>query len=315
VLSAASSIITFVVQKQGGALISSKIWPLYIRIINAVGCYFNYAAKIIYPRNLAVLYPLPEKMRTDAALMAVMGAAILLTVWGRGRRWLVVGLLWYLGTLVPVLGLVQAGMQIMADRYTYLPSIGLFIIIAWGSEEIFSRRAGMRYSRLISASGTVAVSIVMIFLTRTQVGYWRDSGTLYKQAIDVTKDNFIMLGNYGYYLSTQGKHEEGMRYLKEANRIRPDAMFVRENICVVLLAQNKFDEATSYITETLQKADNWPETYKLYCGLGLAYEQKGNLLLAEMNYKKALELKHDYTPAQNGVMSVQAKQRRKTEDR
>jgi tetratricopeptide (TPR) repeat protein len=312
VLSAICSIITVAAQKQSHAVASLTDWPVHMRVINALGNYFNYTVKILYPKGLAALYPLPltEKMTIDAALLAVMGVVILLVLWGRGRPWLVVGLLWYLGTLVPVLGLVQSGMQSMADRYAYLPSIGLFIVLAWGAKEVFSK---IRYSKLMIASGTAAVLTAMILLTRIQVGYWRDSGTLYKRAIDVTKNNVVMLTYYGYYLSKQGKHEEGMRYLKEADRIRPDVILVREQIGMVLVAQNKSDEAISYITETLQKADNWPRTYILYVCLGLAYEQKGNLPMAEMNYKKALELKHDSTAAQKGLASVQAKQRQKTD--
>ncbi|MGD0077824.1 MAG: tetratricopeptide repeat protein [Sedimentisphaerales bacterium] len=311
-LSAASCVITFAAQQHDQAVVSLSRWPLHIRIVNAIGSYFNYAVKIIYPKDLAVLYPLPDKITADAALMAITGIAILLIAFGRGRRWLAVGLFWYLGTLVPVLGLVQTGMQIMADRYTYLPSIGLFIIMAWGAEEILSKA---RYSRIISASGATAALIVIILLTRIQAGYWRDSGTLYKHTLAVTKNNFIISGNYGYYLATQGKYEEGMKHLMEAHRIRPNDMFVRENICVVLLDQNKNDEAIKYLTETLQKANNWPETYKLYCGLGLAYERKGELSAAQTNYKKALELKPDYTPAQNGLASVLAKQKQGTDDR
>jgi tetratricopeptide (TPR) repeat protein len=311
-MSAATCVITFLAQRHGQAIMSLARWPLHIRIISAIGNYFNYAVKIIYPRDLAVLYPLPEKITADAALMAVAGIVILLIVFGRGKRWLIVGLFWYLGTLVPMLGLVQTGMQSMADRYTYLPSIGLFIIIAWGAEEIFSK---VRYSRIISASGAAAVLIVMILLTRIQAGYWRDSGTLYKHTIEVTKNNFIILGNYGYYLATQGKYEEGMKHLMEAHRIRPNDMFVRENICIVLLDQNKHDEAITYLNETLQKAKNWPETYKLYCGLGLAYERKGELSAALTNYSKALELKSDYTPAQNGMASVLTKLNQRTDDR
>jgi tetratricopeptide (TPR) repeat protein len=308
-MSAAICVITFLAQRQDQAIMSLARLPLHIRIINAIGNYFNYVAKIIYPKNLAVLYPFPEKMTTDAAIIAILGIAILLIRFGRGRRWLVAGLLWYLATLVPVLGLVQTGMQSMADRYAYLPSIGLFIMIAWGAEEIFSK---VRYSRIISASVITTVLIVMILLTRIQAGYWRDSGTLYKHTIEVTKNNFIILGNYGYYLSTQGKHDEAMKYLMEAHSIRPNNLFVRENICIVLLDQNKNDEAIAYINETLQKAENWPETYKLYCGLGLAYERKGELSAALKNYNKALELKPDYTPAQNGLASVLAKQKQRT---
>jgi hypothetical protein len=133
VLSATTSVITFAAQKLTETVWSIKVWPLPTRLINALECYFNYIMKMFYPKGLAVLYPITNKPTIDAAVLAVVGIIVLLRVLGRGRPWLVVGLLWYLGTLVPVIGLVQVGIQIMADRYTYLPSIGVFIIIAWAA--------------------------------------------------------------------------------------------------------------------------------------------------------------------------------------
>jgi tetratricopeptide (TPR) repeat protein len=246
-------------------------------------------------------------MAIDAAAITVTAVVVLLASWGRRRPWLVVGLLWFLGTLVPVIGLVQVGWQIMADRYTYLPSIGVFLVIAWGAEEILSK---MRRSRAILASGAAVVLIAMALLTRIQVGYWRDSPTLYKRAITTTEDNFIMLDNYGAYLCKQGRYEEAMRYLKEAVRIYPEYLPARKNICLVFLKQGKLDEAISCFTEALKKANGWywQETHKMYNNLGVAYAQKGNLTLAEINFRKALSIKPDYEPARKNLAWVLAKQ-------
>jgi tetratricopeptide (TPR) repeat protein len=314
-LSAISSVITFAAQQHGESVVSLTQLPLHIRTINAIGNYFNYVAKIIYPKGLAALYPLPKNVTIDTALIAVMGIVIILALWGRGRRWLVVGLLWYLGTLVPVIGFVQVGAQMMADRYTYLPSIGLFIIFAWGAEEIFSRLAWTRYFRAILASGTAAILIAMIFMTRIQIGYWHDSGTLYKRAIAVTENNSIMVYNYGLSLCKQGKYEEGIQRLKEAIQIRPNYILARQDLAVALLEQGKFDDAIVLLNGTLQWANEWPDAYKLYYALGWAYEQKDNLSLAETNYRKALELKPDYTPVQNGLASVLTKRRQRNIER
>ena len=304
-LSAVSSVITLVAQKQGGAFVPLESWPLNTRVINALGCYFNYIVKILYPKGLAVLYPLPENTASGAAVLAVIGAAALLVLWGRKKRWLAVGLLWYLGTLVPVIGLVQVGWQIMADRYTYLPSIGVFIIIAWGSEEIFSN---IRYSKVILTAGAVTALIAMVPATRIQVGYWRDSPTLFDRAIDVTKNNFVMYGDYGQFLIKQGQYEQASQYLKKALRIHPTYLPVRGNICVVLLAQNKLDEAISCFTEELRENNAWPEMHKMYNNLGSAYEQKGDIVSAEINYRKAIMLKPDFELGQRNMGRVFLKQ-------
>jgi tetratricopeptide (TPR) repeat protein len=309
VMSAGSCIITFIAQKSGEAMPNLAAWPWHARIVNALGSYFNYVVKILYPTKLAVLYPFEGHLSIQAALVTILGAVLILYYWGRGKRWLVAGLLWYLVTLIPVIGLVQVGRQMMADRYTYIPSIGIFIIISWGIEEIVSGAKVIPYKKIVLASLAVAATIAMIFLTRIQVSYWQDSGKLFKRAIDITKYNCNMIVGYGNYLYSQGKREEGNQFIAEASRICPDDIFIRQDMCAVLLEQNKIDEAINYITETLKKAGNWPETYKLYCMLGLAYEQKGNLFLAETNYRKSLELKPDYIPAQNGLASVQAKQK------
>jgi Tfp pilus assembly protein PilF len=308
-LSAVSSAITFIAQKHGGAVVNMMVWPLYVRIINALGCYFNYIMKMLYPKGLAVMYSMMDKPTADAAMLAVVGIIVLLRIWGRGKRWLVVGLLWYLGTLVPVIGLVQVGEQIMADRYTYLPSIGIFLVIAWGAQEIFSK---MRHSKAILALGAATALIAMVLLTRTQVSYWRDSPTLYKHALAVTKNNYIIHSNYGSYLGQQGQYEEAIRHLKEALFIQPYYPEAQGNLCTILLTQKKLDEAIACFTEALQKRNDWPNIHKMYNNLGSAYAQKGNLALAETNFRKALSLKPDYEPARKNLAQLLAKQGRMT---
>ncbi len=305
VLSAILSVITFVLQKQSGTMGSLKDCPLQNRIINSLGCYLSYVVKIFYPKGLAVLYPIPVKTTIDSAALAIMGVVMLLVLWGRGRRWLVVGLLYYLGTLVPVIGLVPVGFQIIADRYTYLPSIGVFIIVAWGAEEILSKT---RYSKVIAAYGAAAILAAMVVATRIQVGYWHDSGTLYEKTLAVTENNFTIHYNYGVYLHEQGRYDEGIRHFKEAVRLCPELLTARQIILQALLKKNKFDEAVHSYTEALQERNDWPEMHKMYAGLGWAYEQKGDLVLAETNYNKALKFKADYEYALNRLRDVLTQQ-------
>jgi tetratricopeptide (TPR) repeat protein len=239
-----------------------------------------------------------------------MGIVLLLYLYGRGRPWLVVGLLWYLGTFVPVIGLVQVGKQLMADRYTYLPSIGLFIIIAWGAEEIFTKKY---FPKAIPTIGAAAAIIVMAMLTRIQTSYWQDSEKLFTHALAVTKNNYVMHDAYGLYLYEERRYDEAIRHFQEAIHIAPGYFPARMNLYQSFMMLNRVDEAINCYTEALQIGNGWPQLYKFYEGLGWAYEQKNDIPLAEKNYRKALELKPDYTPAQNGLISVLAKQGKKAE--
>ncbi len=305
VLSAISSVIIFVIQKSGEGMQSLKAWPLHIRIINSLGSYLDYVVKMLYPKGLAALYPPLEEMAIDAAALAAMGVAVLLVFWGRRRRWLVVGLLWYLVTLVPVIGLVQVGVQTMADRYTYLPSIGVFIIVAWGAAEIFAK---LSHPKPVAAGAIAAALVAMVLVTRIQVSYWRDSPALFERAIAVTKDNFVMHYNYGTYLCGQGRYDEGIRHFKEAIRINPEYLIARQKLHLALLKQKKVDEVISYLTEAIRQQKDRPDIYKMYNDLGMAYELKGDLILAEQNYKMALAIKPDYEIARNNLASVSARQ-------
>ncbi|MBN1392510.1 MAG: tetratricopeptide repeat protein [Sedimentisphaerales bacterium] len=297
VLSAISSVITFIFQKTGGAgaVENVEARPFPIRIVNALGCYFDYIVKMLYPKGLAVLYLPPEKMAIDAALLAVIGAAVLLVVFGRSRRWLVVGLLWYLGTLVPVIGLVQVGFQVMADRYTYLPSIGVFIIVAWGAAEVFSK---LPHSKPALAAAGAAAVVAMVIVTRIQVGYWRDNITLYGHAVAVTKNNFMMYYNYGTELCKLGRYEEGIQHLEETVRLRPAFIPARYNIGLLLLKQQRYNEAIVCLTELLRIR---PDHFRAYGNLAAAYLALGRYDEAIQNYKEALRLQPDSPEARQNL--------------
>jgi protein O-mannosyl-transferase len=306
VLSAISSVITFTTQKN--AMANPQVWPLSARIMSAGGCYLNYIIKMAYPKNLAVLYPPSGLPTIDAAALAVMGAAVLLVLCSQGRRWLVVGLLWYLGTFVPAIGIVQVGSQIMADRYTYLPSIGVFIIVAWGATEIFAKLP--RPKPALAAAGVAAV-VAMAVATRIQAGYWQNSATLFGRTIAVTKNNFLIHNNYGTYLGEQGRYDEAIEHFKEAVRIYPGYLTARQNLYLAFWKQGKFDEVITWLTEELKKRKDRPDLHdmhEIYSELGLAYEQKGDLALAEQNYRMALSIKPDYETARNNLASVMSKQ-------
>ncbi|MGD0078360.1 MAG: tetratricopeptide repeat protein [Sedimentisphaerales bacterium] len=314
-LSAFLGIITFVTQQQGGAVAPLENFPVHIRIIDAMGNYFNYIVKMLCPRNLAVLYPIPRPLQMTPSIIApaIMSAVVLPVLWllGRKKRWFVAGFLWYLVTLAPMIGLVQAGIQIMADRYVYLPIIGIFIIIAWGTEEILRKT---HHSRIIPASA-VAILVVLVIATRIQTTMWRDTPTLFSETLAATKNNYIMHDLLGEYLCWQDRPEEGLLHLQEAVRIWPGYPQARINFCHTLLILNRIDEAIDCYNKAIEERNEWQGMYEIYQGLGWAYEQKNNLSLAEKNYRKALELKPDFAPAQDGLASVQAKRRQRTDDK
>ncbi|MBN2019421.1 MAG: tetratricopeptide repeat protein [Sedimentisphaerales bacterium] len=317
ILSAISCVITFVTQKYDKAVISLEVLPLRDRIINALGCYFYYILKMLYPKDLAVLYP-AQWLKIEEAMVTVIGASVLLLLCRHGkRRWLAVGLLWYMGTMVPVIGLVQVGSQIMADRYTYIPSIGFFIIIAWAAAEILSK---IRHSRRLLASGAALTLITMVFLTRVQAGYWRDTITLWEHTLKVTRDNEVAENNYALTLCEKGRFTEAEVHIRNALRINPAYLKARLALCDVLLKQNKFseaiacykdyltfqqdsarvyynlafalgiekkyDEALEFLTCALNLAPNYPEIHK---GIGYLLFRTGKLNEAVEHFNEALK--------------------------
>ena len=299
VLAAVVSVITFIVQRTGGAMRSGEGIPFVYRITNALVSYISYLFKMVYPVHLAVLYPHPRdslpawKPIISLVILIIISVAVIYS--GRRRRYLVVGWLWYLGTLVPVLGLVQVGGQAMADRYTYLPLIGIFIIVAWGCDELLSRWRFRRTALTLTAAVVIAS---LILCTRKQLSYWQDSFTLYNHALEVTEDNFVMHNNFGGILLNQGRFEEALMHFDRALKIRPQYYNARSNKARALVDLGRVDEAIAIFTELLKYKENRADIYNY---LGLAYAEKGELDLAVQTFNKALELKYDHVKAINNL--------------
>ena len=230
VLSAISSFLTFYAQEKGGAIGSLAFLPLGTRIVNALVSYVSYIWKMIWPQHLALLYPYPERFpiwEVVGAGLLLVGISVLVMRAARGRPYLLVGWLWYLGTLVPVIGLVQVGAQAMADRYTYVPLIGLFIMVAWGLSDFLK---GWRYRRgVLAISAGVLFSILMI-VTWVQVQYWENSIVLYKHTLEVTVNNYLIHNNLGIVFFRQGKYQEAANQYNEALRINPNSAEAHYNL-------------------------------------------------------------------------------------
>lgn len=251
-LAAVSGVVTFFVQQGGGAVRSLYVFPLDIRIANAMVSYVSYIEKMIWPHHLAVFYPhpgmLPMWQIAGAGLLLVC-ISVLVVRAARRHPYLLTGWLWYLGTLVPVIGLVQVGSHAMADRYTYVPLIGLFIMIAWGSCDISER---WRYRKIVLAISTGVLLCASMISTGSQVRYWQNSVALFEHTLDVTANNWLAHNNMGIALARRGKFDEAIAHYSETLRIKPDYAPAYSNLGIVFAVQEKAEEAIAHFRKALQ---------------------------------------------------------------
>ena len=252
ILSAISSVVTFLVQQKGGAMSRLDWIPLIIRFGNAFVSYVKYIGKMFWPSRLAVLYPYPADM---ALLWPMMSALVLLAVsvlvirLAPKYKYLLVGWLWYLGTLFPVIGLVQVGSQALADRYTYIPLIGLFIIIGWVLPDLLSKWQYRRTTLGISAG---IVLVAMLLCTRMQVSHWRNSKSLFEHALNVTEGNYVAHCSLAYALQQQDELDQAITHNRHALRINPNYPKAHFSLGLVLLKKGNLTEAAAHFTEAQQ---------------------------------------------------------------
>jgi len=306
VLAAISSVITFFVQRSAGAVAGLEHFPLYNRISNSLVSYLAYLGKMAWPSKLAFFYPHPNN--TLPAWQAVLAAVVLAAVsvmilrWARQYRWLTVGWLWYLGTLVPVIGLVQVGAQSMADRYTYLPSIGIFIIAAWGLKELRIKLSVHPAAVILPA---IAVVAVLGMVTDNQVSYWRDSLTLCRHGLAVTENNYVMENNLGEALTQQKQMEEALEHFREALRMRPDNFRTYNNIGTTLKYLGKVPEGLPYLE---QAAAMCPKSAEVHANLGSAYYDLKRLDEAAEQFQISVRENPYYADAYNALGAVLSEQ-------
>ena len=298
VFAVTSSVVTFFAQQSGGAVRSLEVFPLSIRIENALVSYVSYIGKMIFPHNLAVLYPHPN----DFTMWQVTGAGLLLILIScmairmiRRSPYFMVGWLWYLGTLVPVIGLVQVGEQSMADRYTYVPLIGLFVMITWSVSNL---AAGWRYRKEGFAVVSAILLSILIVTTWFQVKHWTNSIILFKHAINVTENNSVAHYNLGVALAKQGRTTEAIDHYTEVLKINPDYVGAHNNLGVALVEQGKIDEAIAHYRETLRiKPDDVEARYNI--ANALARQERFKDAIAE--YAEVLKTKPNMAFAHNNM--------------
>jgi len=251
-LSVLSSVITIYAQHHGGAMANLDKAPLGLRAANAVIAYSRYLADTFWPHDLAILYPFPREIALGQLVVAVV-AIILISagvfIVGRKDPWLRVGWLWFLVTLLPVIGLIQVGGQSHADRYTYIPLTGLFIIISWGVPRLLERWKYYREAVILLAGFAVCG---MGALTWKQIGYWKDSITLFQHTLSVTSNNYLILNNYGIALDQKGDFEAALKLYQQALQVWPRSAHAHNNIGAVYARKGMYAEAIGHYQEALQ---------------------------------------------------------------
>ncbi|MBD3345939.1 MAG: tetratricopeptide repeat protein [Chitinivibrionales bacterium] len=294
VASIAVSIITIVTQKQAGAMAPLESIPLLVRLANAITSYCAYISKLIWPTNLSVIYPHPGMPNPLIIFLSFIVLSILIFLaikFITKAPWMFIGLFWYLGTLLPVIGFVQVGEQPMADRYAYFPFIGLYILLSWSMGYIVQRT---KFIILIPAT------IVLVFLagiTQKQITYWRDSISLFQHAVNATEQNYLAHYNLAYAFADNGQFEKAIHHYKHSITIQPSANSYN-NLGVVYLKLNEPQKALLQFFKVLELD---PEYEEAYYNLGMCYARIGKVKRAIRAYQKALESNPEYWEALNNI--------------
>ncbi|UCF00396.1 MAG: tetratricopeptide repeat protein [Planctomycetota bacterium] len=278
----------FTLRAQQAVTVSLRALDLHSRIANALISYLVYLRMTIWPAKLAVFYPHIGKLLLwqEAAAAAVLVVLTVLVIWVRRRyRYLLVGWLWYLGTLIPVIGIIQVGTQKYADRYAYVPLVGIFIIIAWGVPDILKR---VRYKKTALAISSAALLSALAVCTSFQVSYWHDSITLYEHALKVTQDNHLAHNNLGVALKNRGRLNEAMAQWRLALEVFPLYGDAIANLAPELVERGRADEAIKYCNDFIQQGRDHCQVRN---NLGNAFREKGEIDEAIKHYQRALQLK------------------------
>jgi tetratricopeptide (TPR) repeat protein len=345
-LSAVSCVITYFAQQNIGAVVRLEKFPLGLRMANALVSYVAYIWKMIWPTGLAVYYPYP--VHGIPALLTIGAALILIVISGfairAGKRhpYLAVGWLWYVISLVPVIGLVQVGEQSMADRYTYISLIGLFVMIAWGAPELLPRLVPVSPRLLVAPS--LCVIAALSVCAWLQAPYWKSDYTLFFRTVSVTANNKLAHNNLGIQLEGQGKLDEAIVQYRKALEIDPDYADAHLDLGNALLAQGKVTEAVKEYSEVRRinpndkkasvalanamsrqgKGDlaateysrileSDPNNVDAHYNLGLELSKQGKFEEAASHYSKALEINPNYAKAHNNLGAVLAQMGRSDE--
>jgi len=298
-LSAVSAVITVKAQRAGHAM---RLYPLSIRLENAIASYASYIVKAFWPTNLSPMYPHPGSSiatwQVFAALLFLLAITGLVTAEWRRRRYLAVGWLWFVGTLVPMIGLVQVGTQAMADRYAYLPLVGLFIMICWYVADWAEQwRASSAWLRGFGIAALLALALV----AHRQIGYWEDNLTLWSHALQVTTGNWLAEDNLGGALMDDGKLEEAVPHFRNAAAIYAGDPVSHLNIGFYEQQHKNFPPAIEQYKEVLSITPSPKLRAEAFNNLALIDRELGDCAGARDNFQRAVDVSPSYAGAWIGL--------------
>jgi Tfp pilus assembly protein PilF len=307
VMSAASCVITSIAQRAGGAVADLTNVPFASRVANAAISYVAYIVKMVWPSDLAVFYPLSATKlpiwEAVGAGVALAGVTFLALRYGRRRPYLAVGWLWYVITLVPVIGLVQVGAQAMADRYSYITLTALFIIIAWGIPDLLGQRDTA--SRRLLPISAAALIVILGVCTWFQVGVWHDPYSLFDHAVKATKDNIVAYNVRGMALTRQGDYKQAIEDTSRAVALKPSYAEAHSSLGVALIGNGQLSAGVGHLLTALHLGFDFPETHR---SLAYGYLRLGKLDLATKESLIALRLDPASPIAHNTLAAVLAQQ-------
>lgn len=299
ILVAGSCVVTFLAQQRGGAVGSFGIITPGIRIANALGTYLSYLEKTVWPYPLVVFYPHPgsaiSTIRAAGAAIAIAAVTTIAIHLRHRHPYVGVGWFWYLGTLVPVIGLVQVGSQAMADRYTYIPLIGIFIIVVWGATDILK---GKRFHKPILAISAGLLLSILTVCTHYQVRHWKDSVTLFTHAAETTENNWLAYNNLGSALDIEGRSVEATANIRKALAISPGYVDALYNLGRALYQQGDSEEAEVYYRKALRRN---PDHLSSHLNLANLLAEKGQTKEAIDHYKDVLRIQPGNSNTHNNL--------------
>jgi tetratricopeptide (TPR) repeat protein len=273
--------------------------PFLARMSNPIISYVTYLRQMVYPADLAPFYPFSARDLSGykiilALVLLVAISAAAFAAW-RKRPYLLVGWLWYLGILVPMIGIMQVGSFAHADRYTYLPMIGLSIALTWATADLC---AGWRHRRVVLGGCSAVILVALIFCARAQTAYWRNSESLWTHTLACTSDNFIGHNNLGIALFKTGHVDEAMVHYQKALEIKPDFAEAHNNLGNFLFQKGSVDEAMVHYQKALEIN---PDYAVAHYNLGNALLKMGKVDEAIAHFQKALQINPDYADAHNNL--------------
>ena len=303
ILAAIVSAITFILQKSGGAVTSLNTLSVSDRMYNMLISYVKYIVKMLWPHPLAVLYPRQEVLplwQLVFSLFLLTACSILIIQYRKNHPYLLVGWLWFLGTMVPVIGIVQSGSQSMADRFAYIPFIGLYVLVAWGLQGIINR---WPHRKTFSVLVGMTVLATFMIVARIQVSYWSNDLILYEHTLKTTTNNFVVHRNYGLALAHKGRFNEALHHFQRALKIDPNYARTYHDVGTLLMFKGDYDESLKYFRHALKLRPNFKTSHN---NLGLVLLSQGRAKEAAFHFRKALQIDPNYKKAHKNLKKALA---------